>query len=57
MKLTSKYVFLASVLMILLSGLSIFLNHQGFALKLFIISFWILVLGTVFYIIDLKNEN
>lgn len=48
---------MASVLMILLSGVSILLNHQGFALKLFIISFWILVLGTALYIIDLKNEN
>lgn len=57
MKFANRYVFLVSVLMILLSGASIFLNHQGLALKLFIISFWILVLGTALYIIDLKNEN
>lgn len=57
MKFTSKYIFLAFILIILLSGTSMILNHQGFALKLFIISFGILVLGVILYVLELKNEN
>lgn len=57
MKFTSRYIFLALILMILLSGGFILLSHQGIALKLFIISFWIMVLGIVLYIFELKNED
>ena len=57
MKSLSKYFFLGAIATILLSALSVFLIHQGFAQKLFVISFFLLILGTVFYIIEIRNEK
>lgn len=57
MRVSSRYIFSVSILIILLAGVSILLQHQGFALKLFIISFWMLVLGVILYVVELKNED
>lgn len=57
MKFTSSYFFVTLLIIFLLSGAAIILQHQGFALKLLIISFWTLVLGVIFYILELKNEK
>ena len=53
----SKGVFLIGLFVLLLSGLFIFLNHSGFALKLLGLSFWIMAGGTILYILELKNER
>lgn len=57
MKLRSQNVFLLALLIILSSGVSLILHHPGFALRLMIISFWILAAGTLIYILELKNEK
>lgn len=57
MKLLSKGIFLIGLFLVLLSGLFIFLDHLGFASKLLGLSFWIMAGGTLFYILELKNEK
>ena len=57
MKILTRAVFSLGILVFLLCGLAILLMHQGFATKLFVLSFWILFLGTILYIVDLKNEK
>jgi len=57
MKILTRAVFSLGILVFLFCGLAILLMHQGFATKLFVLSFWILFLGTILYIVDLKNEK
>lgn len=57
MKFTSSYFFVTLLIIFFLSGVAMILQHQGFALKLLIISFWVLVLGVIFYVLELNNEK
>jgi len=57
MSILSKYIFLIGLFLILLGGLFVFLNHQGFALRLLGLAFWIIVGGTLLYIMESKNER
>ncbi|TSC87768.1 MAG: hypothetical protein G01um10147_454 [Microgenomates group bacterium Gr01-1014_7] len=57
MRILSKHTFLVGLFFILLSGLAAFLNHSGFALRLIVLSFWIIVGGSLLYIFELKNEK
>ena len=50
MKLTSKPIFTAGITLLVFSGISIILNHQGFALRLIIYAYWILCLAAVHYL-------
>lgn len=52
-----KVAFVLSLLLFLSAGLLIFTNHQGAALKIFIVSFWILVLGVFIYVGQLKGRS
>lgn len=57
MRLSSKYIFILGLILVSLSGTSILFNHQGFALRLLIYAFWILVLATAYYIWEIENEK
>lgn len=57
MRIKSSYIFLLGLLSLMLGGISIFLNHQGLALKPIIISFWIMMVGSLIYFIELKDEK
>lgn len=52
-----KYIFLIGLFFVLLGALAIILNHSGLALRFLLISFWIMAVGTLFYILELKNER
>ncbi len=53
----SKYIFLTGLFFVLLSAIAMISNHLGFALRFLVISFWIMAVGTLFYILELKNEK
>lgn len=57
MKLSSKNIFLIGLFFLLLGGLSIVLNHSGFALRLLGLSFWMIAVGWIFYIFEIRNER
>ncbi len=57
MRILSKYIFLIGLLLVLLGGIFVFLNHLGVALRLLSLAFWIMAGGKILYIIELKNER
>lgn len=57
MRLLSTKIILTGLFFILSSGLSISLNHTGFALRLLELAFWIMVGGSLIYLLELKNEK
>lgn len=52
-----RIIFLIILILFLISGLMIFFNHQGIALRVLTYSFWLLLAGVALYLMDLKNEN
>lgn len=49
--------FFLSILIIGLSGVSLFLNHPNFALLFLKIAYWVAVLGTLFYLIGIYCQH
>lgn len=53
----SKFIFILGIIIVIFSGLSIITNHQGFALRLLNLSFWIFVGGVIIYLMEtIKDE-
>lgn len=57
MKLSSKPIFMVCLFLLGLSGISLILDHPGFALRLETIAFWILCLAIAYYIWETKNDQ
>lgn len=57
MRISSKFTFIIGMLALLFSGVSILLNHPGFALKIINFSFFVLLLATIQYIWETKIKN
>lgn len=55
--ISNKHIFLLGLAVLCLSGLSILLDHPGFALRLITYAFWILSLATAQYIREVKNDK
>ncbi len=54
----SKSPFTLTLILLILSGISLILNHSGFALRLLNLTFWIAAASTILYIWEArKNEN
>lgn len=52
MRLVSRFLFYPGLLLVVLSGIAIALNHQGFALRIINVSFLFLTLGSIIYIYE-----
>lgn len=52
-----KNIFFISIVLLILSGISIISNHHGFALRIFILNFWLLFIGTFKYIWESRDES
>lgn len=57
MKFKSEFIFAIGLFVLILSAISLILNHQGFALRLLYISFWILTLATVCYLWETAKDK
>lgn len=53
----SSLVFISGLVMLGLAGVSLFLGHQGFAQKLFQITFWAIISGTFIYFLEVKFKK
>lgn len=51
----SKYLFLLSLFLFVVSALLLLLNHAGFALRLLTYTFFMTISGTFFYLWELKS--
>lgn len=57
MSYLSRNIFAAGLIILMFSGLSIVTHHQGFALRLLNLSFWIFVVGVIIYLMEtIKDE-
>lgn len=52
-----KAIFVLVLLLFLLAGLMISTSHQGAALKIFILSFWVLVLGVFLFVRRIEGKK
>lgn len=57
MKSSGRWFFILALIFLLFSAGLIVTGHQGIALSLIIFVFWLLVAGTLLYLMDLKNEK
>lgn len=53
----STIIFILGMVLVEAAGISILFSHQGFAQKLFHITFWIIVLGTFIYFLEVKFKK
>lgn len=57
MKIISKWAFVLGLIFLLLSGVLIFTNHQGFALRLIVFAFWIFVIASIQYLWEARLDK
>lgn len=53
----SQFFFKAALLILILVGTALILNHQGVALRLLIVNLVVLFVGTLFYLGEVKTKN
>lgn len=53
----STIIFILGMVLLGAAGISILFSHQGFAQKLFQISFWVIVPGTFIYFLEMKFKS
>lgn len=52
-----KILFFLGIALLILSGVSIILNHLGFAQRILTFTFWILLGGLIPYLSEIKYES
>lgn len=56
MRLLSQWIFTFGLILTVISGLALVTNHQGFALRIFNLNFWLLSSGVVLYLWETIHE-
>ena len=51
-----KYIFFTNALLLISAGIAIFTNHNGLAEKIFLIVFLFMIIGSFFYVKEIRGE-